>query len=164
MLSTVRPCVRLSALMLAALMLALSIVTPRGVAASPELTHQVIVLTNEHRQAAGCAPLTWNPQLASAAQRHADDMSSRNYFSHVSPNGTRFTTRILNAGYRYRIAAENIAAGQQSPEEVVATWMASPAHRANILNCRLREIGVGFSYNPASTYGAYWVQNFGTGR
>lgn len=164
MLSAVRPCVRLSALMLAALLLALSFVTPRAVAASPELTHQVIVLTNQHRQAAGCAPLKWNPQLAAAAQRHADDMSGRNYFSHVSPSGARFTTRIAKTGYRYRVAAENIAAGQQSPEEVVATWMASPAHRANILNCGLRDIGVGFSSNAGSAYGSYWVQNFGTGR
>jgi uncharacterized protein YkwD len=164
MRSADRPCVRLSALVIATLLLALSVVTPREAVASPELTHQVIVLTNEHRQAAGCAPLAWNAKLGASAQRHADDMASGNYFSHVSRNGARFTTRIVNAGYRYRAAAENIAAGQMSPEEVVATWMNSPAHRANILNCRLTEIGVGYSYNPHSTYGSYWVQNFGRSR
>lgn len=163
---TVRPCVRLSSLVLSALLLAMALLLPRDVAASPqrtqELTHQVIVLTNQYRQAAGCAPLLWNAQLATAAQRHATDMASNNYFSHVSRNGASFGARIRSAGYRYRLAAENIAAGQLSPEEVVATWMNSPAHRANILNCRLREIGVGFSESPTSTYGTYWVQNFGS--
>jgi uncharacterized protein YkwD len=134
-----------------------------SVAASPDL-NRVIVLTNEHRRAAGCGDLAWNGALATAAQRHADDMAANNYFSHNSRNGATFAARIRAAGYRYRLAAENIAAGQQSPEEVVATWMDSPGHRANILNCRLRHVGIGFAENGGSAYGAYWVQDFGTAR
>jgi uncharacterized protein YkwD len=160
---TVRPCVQLSALLMSAVMLAFFVFSAPQAVASPDL-NQVIVLTNNARQAAGCPNLTWNPQLATAAQRHADDMAAYNYFSHIGRDGSRFTTRIINAGYRYRLAAENIAAGQQSPEEVVNTWLNSPAHRANILNCRLREIGIGFGHNGGSTFGTYWVQNFGTGR
>jgi uncharacterized protein YkwD len=128
--------------------------------ASPDL-NRVIELTNEHRRAAGCSNLTWNPALAQAAQHHATDMAANNYFSHTSRSGTSFATRIRRAGYRYRMVAENIAAGQQSPEEVVATWMASPAHRANILNCRLRHVGIGLGESSSSSYGLYWVQDFG---
>ncbi|HEX6292211.1 MAG TPA: CAP domain-containing protein [Herpetosiphonaceae bacterium] len=161
---TVRPRVQLSILALAAMMLILSVlfIAPAA-SASPDL-NRVIVLTNEHRRAAGCGNLLWNPALGAAAQRHADDMAASNYFSHNSRNGRSFATRIRQAGYRYRLAAENIAAGQQSPEEVVATWMASPGHRANILNCRLRHIGIGFGANGGSAYGTYWVQDFGTAR
>lgn len=158
---TVRPRVQLFVLALSALMLTLFILPTSPVAASPDL-NSVIVLTNQHRRAAGCADLTWNPALATAAQRHADDMASNNYFSHTSLDGAKFTARIRSAGYRYRLAAENIAAGQQSPEEVVAGWMASTGHRANILNCRLKEIGIGYGFNDSSTYGTYWVQDFGS--
>ena len=161
---TVRPCVQLSVLILSALLLTSFFLYTPTAAASPDILNQVIVLTNEHRRAAGCANLEWNPALATAAQRHADDMTRRNYFSHTSRNGASFAARIRSAGYRYRLAAENIAAGQWSPEEVVASWMASPGHRANILNCRLRHIGVGMGQNGGSDFGIYWVQKFGTAR
>ena len=160
---TVRPCVQLSKVALSAVMLTAALFNVASSSASPDL-NRVIELTNEHRRAAGCANLTWNPALGTAAQRHADDMATHNYFSHRSRNGATFATRIRQAGYRYRIAAENIAAGQQSPEEVVASWMSSPGHRANILNCRLRNVGIGFGSNGNSTYGTYWVQDFGTAR
>lgn len=158
---TVRPRVQLFVLALSALMLTFFMLPTAPAAASPDL-NRVIVLTNEHRRAAGCADLTWNPALAAAAQRHADDMASNNYFSHNSRNGAKFTARIRNAGYRYRFAAENIAAGQQTPDEVVTGWMESPGHRANILNCRLKEIGIGYGFNDGSAFGSYWVQDFGS--
>jgi uncharacterized protein YkwD len=157
---TVRPRVQLSVLVMSALLLASLIYYVPQAAASPDL-NRVIVLTNEQRAAAGCGNLTWDAALGAAAQRHADDMAANNYFSHTSRNGASFATRIRRAGYRYRLAAENIAAGQQSPEEVVASWMSSPAHRANILNCRLRHIGIGFGENGGSAFGTYWVQDFG---
>jgi uncharacterized protein YkwD len=64
------------------------------------------------------------------------------------------------AGYTYRMAAENIAAGHRSPADVVKGWMNSPGHRANILNCGFTQIGVG--YATGGTHGTYWTQNFGT--
>ncbi|HEY0604071.1 MAG TPA: CAP domain-containing protein [Herpetosiphonaceae bacterium] len=160
---TVRPCAQLSKLALSALVLAAALFNVPATSASPDL-NRVIELTNEHRRAAGCANLTWQPALGAAAQRHAEDMAANNYFSHTSRNGASFGTRIRQAGYRYRLAAENIAAGYQSPEEVVNGWMASPGHRANILNCRLRNVGIGFGENGGSAYGTYWVQDFGTAR
>lgn len=160
---TVRPRAQLSKLALSALVLTAALFNVPATSAAPDL-NRVIELTNEHRRAAGCANLTWNAALGTAAQRHADDMAANNYFSHNSRNGTTFGTRIRQAGYRYRLAAENIAAGYQTPEEVVSGWMASPGHRANILNCRLRNVGIGYGESNGSAYGTYWVQDFGTAR
>lgn len=160
---TARPRVQLSVLVMSILLLASFVFGIPQAAASPDL-NRGIELTNEQRQAAGCPNLLWNPALGAAAQRHADDMAANNYFSHNSRSGVNFAARIRSAGYRLRLAAENIAAGQQSPEEVVATWMASPSHRANILNCRFRHVGIGFSSNDGSSFGTYWVQTFGTSR
>jgi uncharacterized protein YkwD len=160
---TVRPCAQLSKLALSAVMLTAALFNVPASSASPDL-NRVIELTNEHRRAAGCANLAWNAALGTAAQRHANDMAANNYFSHTSRNGASFGSRIRQAGYHYRLAAENIAAGQQSPEEVVAGWMSSPGHRANILNCRLRHVGIGFGSSSNSAYGTYWVQDFGTSR
>jgi len=161
---TVRPRVQLSVLIMSALLLTSFFFHAPAALASPDILNQVIVLTNEHRRAAGCPNLEWNPALATAAQRHADDMAANNYFSHTSRNGAGFAARIKAAGYRYRFAAENIAAGQQSPEEVVSSWMNSPGHRANILNCKLRHIGVGLGQNGGSDFGTYWVEKFATAR
>jgi uncharacterized protein YkwD len=124
----------------------------------------VIALTNEQRRNVigdECPALVPNRALSRAAGWHAADMARRNYFSHTSPGGATYVRRMRWAGYQPRRAAENLAAGQTSPEDVVTSWMDSPAHRANILDCSLREIGVGFASNPQSTYGQYWVQNFG---
>jgi uncharacterized protein YkwD len=63
-------------------------------------------------------------------------------------------------GYRFHRAAENIAAGQPSPAAVVAAWMGSSGHRANIVDCRLTELGVGVAVG--GSYRVYWTQDFGT--
>ena len=81
-----------------------------------------------------------------------------------SPDGRTPFDRMTAAGYRYSTAAENIAAGQRTPQDVMTAWMNSPGHRANILNCALRQIGVGYATGSSSQYGVYWTQDFGTPR
>lgn len=121
----------------------------------PDVATQVIELTNAERTRAGCRPLVRDDRLTAAAQRHAEDMATHGYFSHTGRDGRRSAERIRDAGYP-RPGGENIARGQETPERVVAAWMASKPHRANILNCELRAIGVGYD-----TRGPHWVQNFG---
>ena len=116
---------------------------------------QVIQLTNDARAAAGCPPLTNNDRLHNAALAHSTDMAVNDYFSHTSLDGSSMVDRIEREGYSWRRLAENIAAGYRTPQAVVNGWMNSPGHRANIENCDLTEIGVGF-------YDFYWTQNFGT--
>ncbi len=121
---------------------------------------QVVTLTNAQRALVGCPALTVDGRLTAAAQGHSVDMAVHNYFDHNSQAGTTPFQRMVAAGYNFTVAAENIAAGQPTPVAVMAAWMASPGHRANILNCALRQIGVG--YSTGGTYGSYWTQDFGT--
>ncbi|WP_242605526.1 CAP domain-containing protein [Frankia sp. Cppng1_Ct_nod] len=128
--------------------------------ASSDAASEVVVLTNAERAKAGCGPLTVDSRLTAAAQAHSADMSTRNYFSHTDLDGQTPFQRMAAAGYQFSIAAENIAAGQQTAAEVVTGWMNSTGHRENILNCSLRQIGVG--YATGGSYGTYWTQDFGT--
>lgn len=131
---------------------------------------RVIARTNAYRVANGCAPLTISTILMGTAQAHSQEMALRDYVAHSSADGTSPWDRISAAGYSYQLVAENIAWGATSPEQVVDAWFfelpPNDAHRKNILNCGLREIGVGYYYlaNDPGTITAhtYWTQDFGT--
>ncbi|MFE5659723.1 CAP domain-containing protein [Streptomyces sp. NPDC056517] len=118
---------------------------------------QVIALVNAERAKAGCGPLSANATLTRAAQGHSDDMAARDFFDHTNPDGAGPGERVTAAGYPWSTYGENIAMGQSSPEQVMESWMNSPGHRANILNCDFKEIGVGIH----SQGGPYWTQVFG---
>ncbi|NUV60253.1 sigma-70 family RNA polymerase sigma factor [Streptomyces sp. CAI-85] len=119
---------------------------------------QVIALVNEERASAGCGPLTDDSLLRAAAQGHSEDMAARDFFDHTNPDGEDPGQRITDAGYRWSTYGENIAKGQQTAESVMTSWMNSPGHRANILNCSFKNIGVGI-HNGSG--GPWWTQNFG---
>jgi uncharacterized protein YkwD len=121
------------------------------------LEQRVVELTNAERAAAGCAPLGVDQRLGAAARAHSADMADQDYFSHTGANGSSVQSRVEAQGYAWRRLAENIAFGYPTPEAVVAGWMDSEGHRANILNCELTQIGVGYDRS-------YWTQNFGTPR
>ncbi len=160
----VRPRVTLFQFAATCLLVVTGLISPAPTSAA-SFSAQVIALTNAERRNSmgeGCPDLVPNRALSNAASNHAADMARRNYFSHTSLSGRTYIRRIRNAGYRPQRVAENIAAGQQSPEDVVRTWMSSPGHRANILDCGLREVGVGFASDARATFNQYWVQDFGT--
>lgn len=118
---------------------------------------QVIALVNAERAKAGCGALSANATLTKAAQGHSDDMAARDYFDHTNPDGDGPGERVTAAGYPWSTYGENIAMGQSTPEQVMEGWMNSPGHRANILNCDFKEIGVGIH----TSGGPYWTQVFG---
>jgi uncharacterized protein YkwD len=143
--------------------------------AAVSIEQQVVDLTNDQRRQNGCdVALTISPELAAAAAAHSQDLALNDIFSHTGSDGSTMITRIAETGYSYSQIAENIAAGQSTPQDVVDAWMRSPGHRANILNCALREIGVGY-YDQADDqanvrldggriggpYRFYWTQDFG---
>lgn len=132
--------------------------------ALPSFAAQVIDLVNQQRAGAGCPPLVANDALMSIAQAHSQDMATHDFFEHDGSDGRTPFQRMQDAGYRYRRAAENIAAGVKRPADAVALWMKSPPHRANILDCALRETGIGYVDDPGDPlkYGSYWTQDFGT--
>ncbi|MEK9520968.1 CAP domain-containing protein [Streptomyces venezuelae] len=98
-----------------------------------------------------------NATLTRAAQGHSEDMAARDFFDHTNPDGAGPGERVTAAGYPWSTYGENIAMGQSSPEQVMESWMNSPGHRANILNCDFKEIGIGIH----SQGGPYWTQVFG---
>ncbi|TQJ51567.1 CAP domain-containing protein [Phycicoccus sp. SLBN-51] len=133
--------------------------SPKPVAASSGVAAQVLTLVNAERAKAGCGALATSSALQRAAQGHSADMAANDYFSHTSQDSRTFADRIRAAGYTGGAIAENIAAGQATAGAVMTSWMDSPGHRANILNCAYRYLGVG--YAKGGTYGTYWTQDFG---
>jgi uncharacterized protein YkwD len=122
-------------------------------------TARVVQLVNSERGKNGCAPLTVNAKLTQAAQAHSADMAAHRTMSHTGSDGSSPGGRITAAGYAWDSYGENVAYGYSTPESVMTAWMNSPGHRANILNCGFKEIGVGYA-QP----GNYWTQDFGTAR
>ena len=108
--------------------------------------------------------LAWNAKLETAALLHSQDMASQNYFSHTGKNGSQPWDRMTAAGYMWRAAAENIAAGQPDLTTVMAGWVKSPGHCANLMSAAYTEIGMAKATNSSSGYGTYWTQDFGTPR
>ncbi|AOR36656.1 RNA polymerase [Streptomyces fodineus] len=132
--------------------------TPQTQPDPTDVVGQVVALVNKQRSAAGCGPLTEDPQLQKAAQGHSDDMAARHFFDHTNPDGADPGQRITAAGYRWSTYGENIAQGQQTASAVMESWMNSPGHRANILNCSFKDIGVGVHKGAG---GPWWTQDFG---
>ncbi|MDJ1134889.1 sigma-70 family RNA polymerase sigma factor [Streptomyces iconiensis] len=121
-------------------------------------SHEVAALVNAERAKKGCGPVRTNDKLDTAASGHSADMAARDFFDHTNPDGKGPGDRITAAGYRWSTYGENIAKGQNSPEEVMKGWMNSPGHRANILNCSYKEMGLGLRQGQG---GPWWTQAFG---
>ncbi|MER5208025.1 CAP domain-containing protein [Streptomyces sp. NPDC002825] len=121
----------------------------------------VVELANTEREKAGCGPLRSEGRLRAAAQGHADDMAARGYYEHQNPEGRDAGDRITGAGYTWSTWGENIHRGPKTPARAMADWMDSPGHRANILNCSFKDIGVGVTL---AANGPWWVQDFGARR
>jgi uncharacterized protein YkwD len=139
-----------------------------GPAMAGDAENQVLAAVNAVRADAGCPALRVNAQLAAAARSHATAMAKQNFFSHNSKNGGKFGARFKAQGYRYRAAAENIAAGQKTAGAVMDVWLHSAGHRKNILDCSMTETGIAVVYQPDDAplsgqkyaYKYYWVQDF----
>lgn len=152
-------------------------------ALAAEVFEQAVVeLVNLERRTQGRAPLKRVGLLDASSGLHSDNMASRNFFDHCDlDQKTSPFQRMTAAGYNWNAAAENIAAGYSTPESVMAGWIGSAGHYANILSTSYREIGVGHSNQAGDTanvrrdtnndcaadtansgpYHHYWTQNFG---
>jgi len=103
---------------------------------------KLLDLTNRARTDQGLQPLHWDPSLAAAAQAHAQLMFNQHSLSHQLPGEPDLQTRTAQAGAHFREIAENVAMGNGA-EGVQHEWMKSAPHRANILDPRLTNIGIG---------------------
>ncbi|MFK0158385.1 CAP domain-containing protein [Streptomyces sp. NPDC090499] len=133
--------------------------TPKATATASGVVARILELVNAERSKAGCSALTLNTTLSKVAQAHSEDMALHQNMSHAGSDGSSPGDRITSAGYTWSAYGENVAYGYASADQVMAGWMASPGHKANILNCTFKEIGVGLA-QPNS----YWTQDFATAR
>jgi uncharacterized protein YkwD len=131
---------------------------PQMSVADRRLADEVVKLVNAERAKARCPAVRPDPKLAEAALAHSDDMARRGYFNHNAPDGADPWQRARAAGYQ-RPTGENIAIGYPDARAVMTGWLASPGHRATIVNCRSRALGVGLARNAGGT--PYWTQLFG---
>lgn len=149
----------------------------------PSFEDRLIELVNQERWSNGqLAPLKRVAELDSPSETHSANMAGRNFVMHCDPDTLTWPwDRMVAAGYNYSSAAENIAWGYPDPVAVMAGWMASSGHRANILSTTYREMGNGYFNEPGDTgnvrrtstssctpnifnegpFFRYWTQNFG---
>jgi len=121
----------------------------------------LVPLINQVRAEHGLVPLTENALLDADAQQYAEFIASRSALSHTA-DGRTLDMRAEAAGYSgWTALGENLAGGYDTPEQAVAAWLASEGHRAIILSPSYTETGVGCAWNAASSYGSFWVQEFG---
>ncbi|MBM2620886.1 CAP domain-containing protein [Actinoplanes sp. LDG1-06] len=131
---------------------------PTSGGGSSDTVTEVIRLVNVERKAAGCGSLTGETRLHRAAQKHSDRQADQDTMSHQLPGEASMGDRVTAEGYRWGGVAENVAAGYRTPADVMDGWMNSPGHKANILNCGYKNIGVGVAKSSGGTL--YWTQNF----
>ena len=142
-------------------MVGMTVAAPAASAAvvpAATLMSQIVTQTNQQRAKAHCGQLKVNQRLVTASVRHSSYMASTGNFSHTGSGGSTFVTRARAAGY-IGAMGENIGWGYRTSTDMVKAWMASPGHRANILNCSARSIGIGVVYARNGT--PYYTQEFG---
>ncbi len=127
-----------------------------------QLAHQILVLLNAERALNSLPPLHLLAQLQIAAHWMAQDMSTNDYLDHTDHQGRELEDRLASFQYRdYQAIGENVAAGQATAAEVMAEWLNSPGHRANILSPDYCELGIGHAVSSTSKYRHFWTQDFG---
>ncbi|WP_328937550.1 CAP domain-containing protein [Streptomyces tauricus] len=132
--------------------------TPPKEAAAPSTAEAAVLsLVNDERAKAGCSPVTASSSLAALAESFSEDMAARGFFDHTDPDGASPWDRAEKLGIA-NLGGENIARGQADAAAVMEAWMNSPGHRANILNCDFKTLGVGAHFGSG---GPWWTQDFG---
>ncbi len=134
---------------------------------------QVLALVNAARSSArrcgserfvATHPLQLNSTLNKAALLHAEDMAKHGRMEHEGSDGSTPAQRVTRQGYRWIAVGENVAAGAGTAAEVVAGWLDSPGHCANIMSPQFAEMGLAFAVNMRDEQAVYWAQSFGTPR
>ncbi|KUO66334.1 MAG: hypothetical protein APF84_18070 [Gracilibacter sp. BRH_c7a] len=123
-----------------------------------ELETEVIRLVNIERSKRGLQTLQQDWELSRVARYKSQDMIDKGYFAHTSPTYGSPFKMIESFGIKFSAAAENIAQGQKTPQEVLNSWMNSPGHRNNILSQSFYQIGVGAAKDSKGNI--TWTQMF----
>ena len=137
---------------------------PPLASAAPTQAEELVTRTNAQRVALGLPPLARETALMRAAQLQADQMAALNTMAHDLPHAAYPTldARLAAVGYRMAASGENVAEGYPSAAAVVAGWMTSPGHRANIVSTLFTQMGAGMA--TGSSGHRFHAQVFGSPR
>ena len=125
----------------------------------------LVNLTNRDRAAQNLSELKINPLLEKAAQFKADDMATRGYFAHNTPEGLTPWYWLTRVGYEYKYAGENLAVNFVNSEDIQTAWANFRGHWLNIINPKYTEIGIATSTGIYKDREAIFVvQMFGAPR
>lgn len=136
---------------------------------SGDFAEQMLAAVNAARaQARDCGgqmmpavpALTWDYSLEQAAFVHSSNMANYNFFSHTGLNDDQPSDRVSDQGYSWSSVGENIAAGQQTLDSVMTSWLNSPGHCVNIMSANYTQMGASSVTNSSAQYGIYWTQVF----
>ena len=107
------------------------------------------------------APLNWNHPLYRSAFAHSEDMAQHQFLGHINSAGLDFKNRLKLSQFKGHGGGENIAKGQSNLNEVMATWLTSPAHCSNLMNAKFTDYAIACSVDPSAPSKGYWTQQFG---
>lgn len=127
----------------------------QGNVSDNENVNKVFNLVNEERSKAGLGSLTYDSKMSDAANVRAKEIVTK--FDHYRPDGSLYLTVFDEFNISHVFSGENIASGYRNADEVMAGWMSSSGHKANILHNKAGRIGIGV-YDDNGTL--YWVQLF----
>jgi uncharacterized protein YkwD len=149
-------------------------VLERSCAGLPSASDAVLQLNLLRARSTACAgqrvaaapALRWDDHLAASAQAYAHELALRKQLSHDGVAAPRLRDRVRAAGYRMRLAGENLAMGPVRIDELMAMWMASPEHCANLMEPRFVDVGLACAPGQGDGMGeeAFWVLHLGRGQ
>ncbi len=119
--------------------------------------NEALRLVNDYRASKGLPALSLDGHATAAAEILAKDMAQHDQMSHVGPNGADLQKRLTMAGYRFRVAAENVGVGQRSFLQMIEGWKQSAPHSRNMLLAEARHMGIAYEYKPDTKYKTYWT-------
>ncbi len=114
-------------------------------------------LINAYRKEKGLKPLKLNPELTEAAKGHSRDLSKWDRISHYGSDGSNPWDRVKRAGYKARLAAENVGTGQVDFGEVMKGWKESPGHNKNLLLNDADHMGIALVQDPKTEFKSFWT-------
>ncbi|MGI9475172.1 MAG: CAP domain-containing protein [Hyphomicrobiaceae bacterium] len=119
-------------------------------------------MINAYRKQNGLKPLTIDAQLTRAAKAHSRDLAKWDRISHYGSDGSNPWDRVRRAGYKARLAAENVGTGQATLKEVFAGWKKSPGHNKNLLLKDAKHMGIALVHDGKTEFKTFWTLVLGS--
>lgn len=119
-------------------------------------------IINQYRRDKGLKPLKLNTELTAAAKAHSRDLAKWDRISHYGSDGSNPWDRTKRAGYKAKLAAENVGTGQVTFEEVMKGWKESPGHNKNLLLSDAEHMGIALVHDPKTEFKSFWTLVLGS--